>query len=169
MNTQEFDDQSKTQVETPMDSFSQLLPLAYEWAEQQQDNILQNGTPLSESQMNDTKLVPVRFPEKVRLLKVERIPWPDNPTLLSIGQQMGLISDYTEGLTLGYGIFISSKRWQERRLVVHELAHVGQCEKLGGVNQFLEQYVEECLNLGYDDACLEIEARETVMRICGGQ
>jgi hypothetical protein len=152
-----------------MDFFNQLLPLAYEWAEQQQDNILQNGIPLSESQKNDAKLVPVSFPENVRLLKVEGIPWPDNPTLLSMGQQMGLISDYTEGLTLGHGIFISSKRWQERRLVVHELAHVGQCERLGGVRQFLEQYVEECLDLGYEDASLEIEARETVKRICGDQ
>jgi len=88
--------------------FQWLFPLACIWAEEQQANILQNGIPLSESQINDAKLVPLTFPEKVRLLKVNQIPWPDHPQLLIFGQKSGLISGFTDGLTLGHGIFIKS-------------------------------------------------------------
>ncbi|MHC4170735.1 MAG: hypothetical protein ACYSWQ_27675, partial [Planctomycetota bacterium] len=133
-----------------MDFLNQLLPLACEWAERQQEHILQNGISLTESQIDDARLVPVSSPEKVRLLKVDRIPWPENPMLLSLGQQAGFFTDETEGLAIGYGIFIKSNRWQDRRLIVHELVHVSQYERLGGISQFLQQYVTECLTDGYD-------------------
>jgi hypothetical protein len=155
------------QAEYPMDLLDELLPLACEWAEQQQEHILQDGVSLTESQLEDARLVPVSSPEKVRLLKVDQIPWPENPMLLSIGQQAGFFTDDTEGLAIGYGIFIKSNRWQDRRLIVHELVHVSQYERLGGISEFLERYVTEYLNDGYYDGPLETEARETVVRICG--
>lgn len=151
-----------------MDLIDELLPLACEWAERQQEHILQNGVSLTESQLDDARLVPVSVPEKVRLLEVDQIPWPENPMLLSIGQQAGFFTDDTEGLAIGYGIFIKSNRRQDRRLIVHELAHVSQYERLGGIRPFLERYVSEYLADGYDDASLESEAREMTVRICGG-
>ncbi len=147
--------------------FQRLFPLACIWAEEQQANILQNGIPLSESQINDAKLIPVTFPEKVRFLKVHRIPWPDHPQLLMIGQKAGFITGFTGGLTLGHGIFIKSDYWQKRRLIVHELAHVAQYEKLGGIRQFLDPYLQECLSVGHENAPMEKEAKETTRRICG--
>jgi len=149
-----------------MDLLDDLLPLACEWAEQQQEHILKTGTALIESQLDDARLVPVSSPEKVRLLKVDQIPWPENPMLLSIGQQAGFFTDDTEGLAVGYGIFIKANRWQDRRLIVHELAHVSQYERLGGIGEFIKQYVNEYLNDGYYDGPLETEARETVARVC---
>jgi hypothetical protein len=86
--------------------------------------------------------------------------------LLSMGQQAGFFTDRTEGLAIGYGIFIKSNRWQDRRLIVYELVHVSQYERLGGISQFLQQYVTECLTDGYDGGPLESEARETTARIC---
>ncbi len=165
-----------------MELLDELLPLACEWAERQQEHILQNGISLTGSQLEDARLVPVSSPEKVRLLVVDRIPWPENPMLLSIGQQAGFFTDDTEGLAIGYGIFIKSKTTSpipinnnrdeaatrsDRRLIVHELVHVSQYERLGGISEFLEQYVTEYLNDGYYDGPLETEARETVLRICG--
>ncbi|MBA7655429.1 hypothetical protein ES703_63333 [subsurface metagenome] len=147
--------------------FKRLFPLACSWAEEQETYILQNGTPLSESQINDAILVPVTFPEKVRLLKVHQVPWPENHELLLVGQKAGLISDFTCGRTLGHGIFIRSDYWQKRRLIIHELAHVAQYERLGGIRQFLEQYLQECLTVGYKNAPMEKEAKETARRICG--
>jgi hypothetical protein len=149
-----------------MDSMNMLLDLACEWAEGQQDYILQNGAALSESQMNDARLAGVSCPEKVRLLDVDQIPWPDNATLESIGREAGFITDYTEGLTLGYGIFLRSGSAQARRLVVHELVHVAQCERLGGIEQFLQRYVTGCLSFGYHNAPMEEEAVEIAARIC---
>ena len=150
-----------------MDLLNELLPLACEWAEQRQEHILENGIALTESQLDDARLVGVSRPEKVRLLKVDRMPWPEDPMLLSIGEQAGFFTDDTEGLAIGYGIFVKSNRWQDRRLVVHELVHVSQCERLGGISQFLQEYVTECLTDGYDGGPLENEARETTVRICG--
>lgn len=150
-----------------MDLFDQLLPLACEWAEQQQEHILKTGAALTESQLDDARLVPVTSPEKVRLLKVDQIPWPENPMLLSIGRQAGFFTEDTEGLAIGYGIFIKSNRRRDRRLIVHELVHVSQYERLGGISEFIEQYVNEYLNDGDYDGPLETEARETVLRICG--
>ena len=128
---------------------------------------MQNGIPLSESQIKDAKLIPVTTPEKVRLLKVRHIPWPENPELLLVGQKAGLISNFTCGRTLGHGIFIRTDYWQQRRLIIHELVHVAQYERLGGIKQFLEQYLKECLTVGYKNAPMEKEAKETSRRICG--
>lgn len=150
-----------------MDSINLLLDLACEWAEGQQEYILQNGSALSEQQINDAGLAGVNCPEKVRLLEVDEIPWPDNPTLESIGRETGFISDDTEGLALGYGIFLRSGSGRPRLLVAHELVHVAQCERLGGVEEFLRQYLSECANFGYPYAPMEEEAVETAARICG--
>lgn len=150
-----------------MDFFEELLPLAFEWAEEQQEHILKNGISLAESQLEDARLVPVSSPEKVRLLKVDNIPCPENPMLLSIGRQAGFFTDDTEGISIGYGIFIKSNRWEDRRLIVHELVHVSQYERLGSINEFLEKYVREYLSDGYDSGHLESEAREIALRICG--
>ncbi len=150
-----------------MDFLDELLPLACEWAEQREEDILRNGVGLTESQLEDAGLAGVSRPEKVRLLEVDRMPWPEDPMLLSIGEQAGFFTDGVEGLAIGYGILIKSNRWQDRRLIVHELVHVSQHERLGGISEFLQQYVTECLTDGYEDGPLESEAREAVARICG--
>ena len=150
-----------------MDSINELLDLACEWAEEQQDFILQNGTALSEQEMNDAGLAGVGCPDQVRLLEVAQIPWPADPALESAGREAGFITDDTEGLALGYGIFLRSYSGRTRRLVAHELVHVAQCERLGGVEQFLRRYLMECVNFGYSDAPMEEEAVERAGRICG--
>ena len=149
-----------------MDSINVLMDLACEWAEEQQDFILQNGTALSEQQMRDAALAGVGCPEKVRLMEVDQIPWPDDPTLESAGREAGFIADDTEGLALGYGIFLRSDSGHTRRVVAHELVHVAQCERLGGVEHFLRQYLSECVNFGYAYAPMEEEAVDTAARIC---
>lgn len=144
-----------------------LLDLACEWAERQQDHILQNGAVLSAEQTNDARLAGVSHPDNVRLLEVDHIPWPDHPTLESISRETGFITENTEGLALGYGVFVQSGSGPTRRLVAHELVHVAQCERLGGVDQFLRRYVSECMSFGYANAPMEEEAAETAARICG--
>ena len=81
--------------------------------------------------------------------------------------QEGLISPLTIGLTLRYGIYIRADHWGDRRLVMHELAHTAQYERLGGFEGFLRQYLGECLTIGYPEAPLEQEARRIEREICG--
>jgi hypothetical protein len=49
----------------------------------------------------------------------------------------------------------------DRRLVIHELAHTRQYERLGGIRPFLREYLYECLvTPGYPFGPLEQEAIE---------
>ena len=149
------------------DHFEQLLPLAVAWAEEQEQRILSTGVALTATQLADARQVGVVHPERVRLLPVESIPMPEHPLLQAAGEATGLISPFTAGLTLRYGIFIRSDMTDDRRLVAHELVHTAQYERLGSVAAFLRQYLQECLTVGYPASPLEQEAIATAARLRG--
>lgn len=135
-----------------------LLPLAVAWVRRQERRILKQGVPLSECEIQDAKAVGVREPERVRVLRVKIIPWPGARPLRSAAKVIGFATDATCGLTLGYGIFIREDCWRDRGLIAHELVHISQYERLGGIAPFLRQYLGECLTVGYVNAPLEREA-----------
>lgn len=139
-------------------SLEKLIPLAATWAEDQEAVILREGVPLSPGLMDHAKRIGVVHPEMVRLRVVEQIPLPENPVLKKAADDTGLISLHTAGLTLRYGIYIRADCWGDRSLAVHELVHTAQYERLGGFRPFLEQYLHECLTLGYPNGELEQEA-----------
>lgn len=143
-----------------------LLPLALEWAEEQEEEILEKGAGLSDPQMEDARLIGVRHPEKVRILEVPCIPLPEDPQLAAAAAEIGLITERTEGMTLGYGIFIRARCRHRRRVIVHELVHAAQYERLGGLLPFLEQYLSECVTRGYPNGPLEREAMLVEREIC---
>ena len=138
--------------------FELLLPLACAWAEEQERIILRDGLPLTPAQAADARRIGVADPNRVRLLNVDHIPVPMNPALRAAANVTRLISPDTAGLTLRYGIFIRSDYWGNRSLVFHELVHTLQYERLGGFQQFLRQYLHECITIGYPNAPLEQEA-----------
>jgi hypothetical protein len=144
-----------------------LLPLACAWAEPQEQRILKQGVGLTADQVVDAEVIGVADPARVRLLRVDQIPVPEHPALRAAAEATSLISPLTAGLTLRHGIFIRSDCWGQRRLVVHELEHTAQYERLGGFQHFLECYLWECLSIGYPAAPLEQEAIGTERRLCG--
>jgi hypothetical protein len=149
------------------EQFQELLPLACVWAEHQEQHILKLGVELTPDQVVDAKRAGVEHPERVRLLFLDQIPVPQHPVLKAAAESTSLISPFTAGLTLRYGIFIRSHCRGQRRLVVHELAHTAQYERLGGFRPFLERYLWECLSIGYPEAPMEQEAVATERRLCG--
>ena len=149
------------------EQFEALLPLALAWAQDQECKILADGVPLSPLQIADAKAIRVLHPEQVRLKNVKDIPIPQHPALRQAAAATGLISPLTAGLTLRYGIFIRVDHWGVRRLVVHELVHTAQYERLGGFEPFLRQYLLECITSGYPAAPLEQEAKRIECEICG--
>ena len=151
---------------TNLNQFIQLIPKGSIWAQQKEQEILQVGIPLSASQLQDAKPIPLIHPENVRLLRVSTIPLPDDPELIFAAQTIKLITPNTPGLSLRYGIFIRDDYWQNREIVVHELIHTAQCERLGGLQQFLDQYLTECIKYGYPAAPLEQEAMSRARLIC---
>ncbi len=147
------------------EQFELLLPLACRWAAEQEQRILSAGDLPSGAQLADARAVGVVYPERVRLLHVPEIPAPDDPILRRAAELTGLISPRTAGMALRYGIFVRADCAGDRALLVHELVHTAQYERLGGIEPFLRQYLLECLTVGYPGAPLEQEAIASTSRI----
>jgi hypothetical protein len=141
------------------DQIISLIPKATVWTQQQEQEILKDGVPLSDSQLEDARKLSVENPEKVRLLCVDQIPFPEEYELRLANQEIGLITQGTWGLTCQYGIFIRSDHWNNRETISHELVHVSQYERFGNIQEFLSRYIPECINPGYPKGPLEQEAR----------
>ena len=61
-------------------------------------------------------------------------------------------------MTFGHGILLKNGA-VDRRLVAHELVHVMQYERFGGIEAFLKEYVQEVvIDPGYLHGPLEQEA-----------
>jgi hypothetical protein len=148
--------------------YETLLPLAAKWASEQEESILRDGVPLSEQEIADAKAIGVREPERVRLLRVDAIPAPRHPLLRLAQAAIRLITQTPSGLTLRHGIFIRSDCWRDRSLIIHELAHTAQYERLGGIIPFLREYLFECATVGYNKSALEQEANDAEVRFCSG-
>ena len=74
------------------EKFERLAPLAYQWAKQQEAYILQHGAPLAAHQLADAGRVGVQYPDRVRVLVVDRIPLPDDEELAVLE-----VHDFREG------------------------------------------------------------------------
>ncbi len=142
-----------------------FLPVACVWAARHESTILRRGVVLSAAQAGKARQIGVSRPDKVRLLAVDVIP-PTDRVLRTVGARLGFVSSQTIGMTLRYGIFIQAKHWGDRRLLVHELAHVAQYERFGGFRRFLFQYLQECINPGYPLGDLELEAKRAEEACC---
>jgi hypothetical protein len=140
--------------------------LAANWASEQEQRILREGVPLSDREISDARAVGVKEPERVRLLPIEAIPSPAHPVLRAACQATDFVPAAPRGLTLHYGVFVRSDCWGDRALLVHELVHTAQYERLGGIEPFLRQYLIECATVGYSKSSMESEANAAVALVC---
>ncbi|CAN5723625.1 hypothetical protein BH20VER1_BH20VER1_32160 [soil metagenome] len=131
-----------------------VLPIASTWARRQERRILRAGVPLDERQLADARLVGIVQPERIRLLIVDKIP-----------PRVPLSASSTIGMALGYGIFLRRDYCGNRALLLHELAHTAQYERLG-FRGFLRRYLDECLTCGYPGGALEMEASRVAEELC---
>ncbi len=145
--------------------FENLFPLAVDWVKQQEDYILTHGFPLTEDQQIDAYLIGVKDIQKVRLWKGDQAPIPLTGDLKIAATIARLATPNTIGTSFRYGIYLHRDHADKRRLVVHELAHTMQYERLGGVENFLQQYLNECLTVGYPNGFLEQEAKQIERKI----
>ncbi len=149
------------------DEFETLLSLASAWVEEQEQLALREGVPLDDAQVKDACAAGVSQPHRVRLLKVGKVPLPEHPILAALCAATKALGPSTWALSARYGILVRSERWSQRDIIVHELIHTSQYEKLGGIEPFLRQYLHECLTTGYPQAPMEQEAVRGAAKICG--
>lgn len=151
------------------DALPELLPKAVDWAEMQRRLIRDRGRQLSSEEQRLAVRVGVTDLEDVRVLTVESIPTPDDPLLAYACERTGFLGPQTIGLTLFRGIYLRRDARHRRRLLAHELRHVHQHEERGSIASFLNDYLQQVLEYGYDDAPLEIDARTAARRALSGR
>ena len=84
--------------QTTLDQLEQLLPLAAQWAADQERRVLCEGVPLSKIELADAKAIGVRNPERVRLLRVDAVPVPVHPMLKAAAASINFITAAPRGL-----------------------------------------------------------------------
>src|ERR1051326_8546489 len=147
--------------------FDRLPPPALPWAKRQEAYVLQHGVPLTANQTGDARLVGVEQPARVRVLVVDRIPLPDDKELADAARQAQIITDASRGVAIGYGIIIRADSWRNREILLHQLVHVAQCERSGGLEKFVHEYlVDRRRSRDFSFGSLEDEARSMAREIC---
>jgi hypothetical protein len=150
-------------------TFDRLSPLACEWAKAQEAFILQQGVPLSAAQAEDARRAGVQDPARVRILVVDRIPLPETKELAEAARKAQIITDSSRGIAIGHGIIIRADSWKNRELLLHQLVHVAQCERSGGLDSFVTEYLlDRRSSRDFSLGSLEDEARTFAREICAG-
>ena len=149
------------------ETFEHLLPLAYEWAKQQEEFILAHGHPLGASHAHDANLVGVRDRARVRVLVVDRIPLPENPELAEASKRIGIITEDTRCAGFGHALIIRVDAWNDPELILHNLVHIAQCERSGGLEEWVRRYLGDRTSCPeFTHGLLESEARRIAREIC---
>ena len=152
------------------ENFERLTPLACQWAKMQEEFVLKHGAELTPTQIADARAAGVNDWSRVRVLVVDRIPLPDDEELAEEAERAQIITSACQGVAIGHGIIIRADRWQNRELLVHQLVHVAQCERSGGLESFVEEYLGDRRNSpDFTVGSLEREARGLAREICAGR
>lgn len=150
--------------------FDRLAPLASAWAKTQESYILKHGVPLTNNQVSDARQSGVLEPGRVRVLVMDRIPLPENKELADAARNAQIITDASRAVAIGYGIIIRADSWQNRELLLHQLVHVAQCERSGGLKSFVSEYLlDRRSSRDFSLGSLEDEARALARQICEGE
>jgi uncharacterized protein DUF4157 len=137
---------NETDIHNPFmitpETVAQYFPKAVQWANEMEKDILERGQRLSPQSRKDAEGIGIQRIDDVRIAIVDRIPLPNDPGLKQLVLETGLITDETAGMTFGHGIVLKNGSY-DRRLIAHELSHVMQYERFGGIEAFLKEYVKE--------------------------
>ena len=136
---------------------SGIAPATARWAADQERHILAEGQPLNHDALAFALELEITEPESIRVLEVKSVPLPAPRPLVKLATRWGIPVFEPAGMALGRGIYLLDGH---SRILRHELVHVAQYERLGGIEPFMRQYLTECLVHGYLDSPLEVEARE---------
>ena len=136
-----------------------LLPLAIDWAEAEAHRGYACGVALNEAGLNIARSVGVQHPELIRIVAVDRLPFPENAQLRAAAVATDLLGPSATGLTLHYTVFLC-KYDNRPELLAHECRHVAQYEEAGSIAAFLPTYLHQIVTVGYENAPLERDARE---------
>ena len=148
-------------------TFEKLLPIAVQWAKAQEAFVLRHGSSLSQRHMTDAKLAGIKDPGRVRVLVVDRIPLPEDPSLAEASKRVGIVTEDTRCMGFGHALIIRVDAWNDRETILHNFVHIAQCERAGGLEQWCRQYLGDRTSCPkFTVGALEAEARQFAREIC---
>jgi hypothetical protein len=134
------------------------FPRLVQWINQREKICLKMGERLSSEATRDAQTIGIGQIDEVRIMVEGEISLPTDPELFQffLKSELGAIN----GITCGHGIFVRPDAYS-RHLIAHELVHVLQYERFGGIEPFLKAYVAEIVSPPYyPKGPLEQEARQ---------
>ena len=147
--------------------FEHLVPLAYQWCKATEAFVLTHGVPLGSRQLADANRAGVQDGSKIRLLLVDRIPLPENPELAEAARHIRILTEETRCVAFGHAVIIRADAWGDRELLVHNLVHIAQCERSGGLEAWVRHYLSNRRTCAqFSLGALEEEARGMAQEIC---
>lgn len=145
-----------------------LAPRVVAWAQRMESDSVRAGLPLTPALQQLARDVGVRDVARVRVVRVDRVPMPEDAPLRAAALQVGLSQETASGITLGYAIYVRRGEESDVRLLSHELRHVAQYESAGGIPAFLVRHLQDLARVGYEDSPFEVDARAHERRFLPG-
>ena len=139
---------------------SEASPIVAEMMATTEAEVLATGRPLTTDELALARSLGVAEPEKVRIAVREAFPVPADERLVQAAREYGLVlgSQDEAGRTQGHAILVKPAFAASKRVLAHELVHVAQFERLGGIEAYAREYLIELLVVGEKRAPLEQEA-----------
>jgi hypothetical protein len=142
------------------------MPKAVQWVTQMEQTCMEIGQPLLPQNWRDGETIGIRELAAVRVMVLNEIPLPSDPELRQLAAQSKLITPTTAGMTFGHGLVLKAGHFN-RHLIAHELGHVLQYERFGGIESFLVAYIPEVVFPPYyPKGPLEQEAERLANTVC---
>ncbi len=133
-----------------------IFPKAVLWVTQMEQACMEMGQPLLPQNRQDGEMIGIRELAAVRVMVLNEMPAPSDPELRQLAA----------GMTFGHGIVLKNGHYN-RHLIAHELGHVLQYERFGGIEPFLVAYIAEVVFPPYyPNGPLEQEAERLANNVC---
>jgi len=134
-----------------------------------EQRILEEGRPLTDSERTMALQAKVQYPDRVRILTLDAVPLPEEALLRQKLEEYGVLKliGRAKGAAKGYGIIVTTSGAQWRTVIAHELVHVGQYERLGGIAEVMRYHLPDLKANGYRRSELEDEAYRRAADIVG--
>ena len=139
---------------------SVLLPQYIGWAQKTDKEGMKIGVPLNQQELALAAEIGIKYPEKVRVVYVDEVPFPhENFALKVFGEAVGLVGEgiINNAQVFGYSIYARKDFKLTRPKLAHELVHVLQIER-ASLDDVVTQHFFDMAEYGYEKAPLEVEA-----------
>ncbi|WP_065188686.1 hypothetical protein [Shewanella woodyi] len=137
-----------------------LLPQYIDWAYEIDKKGVDTGIPLGDKELSLASDIGIKYPEKVRIVYVDEVPFPyENFALKLFGEAVGFVGEgiVNNAQVFGYSIYARNGYELNRPKLAHELVHVLQIER-SSLDATVTRYFSERAQYDYEDAPLEAEA-----------